>query len=183
MADTKISGATDVGILLATDILPVARSGSSTAYRATGTEVQTFVRTGDISGGSAAAGIIGEYLSAVVTTAVTLATGITSNVATLALTAGDWNVQGEVWLLIGAGGATQLEAGISTTSGVIATAPGIGTARVTVAGASLSTAAVLPMGPTRISLSASGTAYLMANLVFPSGTCTATGVISARRAR
>jgi hypothetical protein len=46
MADTKISAGTDATTLNATDKLPIARSGSTTKFVVTGTEVATFVRIG-----------------------------------------------------------------------------------------------------------------------------------------
>jgi hypothetical protein len=42
MADTKISAASDPGPLVATDRVPLARSGSSAAYAATMAEVRAF---------------------------------------------------------------------------------------------------------------------------------------------
>lgn len=42
MPDTKISAAADIISLVGTDMLPVARSGSSTAYHATATEIATW---------------------------------------------------------------------------------------------------------------------------------------------
>lgn len=42
MADTKISAATDATSLLATDMLPIARSGSTSIYRGTLAEVSSY---------------------------------------------------------------------------------------------------------------------------------------------
>jgi Carbohydrate binding domain len=42
MADTKISAAADAGTLLAADMLPLARSGDTSAYHATVAEIATF---------------------------------------------------------------------------------------------------------------------------------------------
>jgi hypothetical protein len=42
MPDTKISAAADIGTLTATDMVPVARSGSTTSYKGTMAEVATF---------------------------------------------------------------------------------------------------------------------------------------------
>lgn len=44
MADTKISGATDATTLNATDKIAIARSGSTTKYYVTGTEIATFAQ-------------------------------------------------------------------------------------------------------------------------------------------
>jgi len=43
LADTKVSAAADIATLVGTDMVPVARSGSTTAYKGTLTEVTTFV--------------------------------------------------------------------------------------------------------------------------------------------
>src|SRR5215467_13117060 len=45
MPDLKISAAADAGTLLATDMLPLARSGSTTAYHATMSEVAVYTNT------------------------------------------------------------------------------------------------------------------------------------------
>lgn len=42
MADTKISAAGDAGVLISTDMVPLARSGNVNAFRATMSEVATF---------------------------------------------------------------------------------------------------------------------------------------------
>jgi len=46
MADTKISAAADIATLVGTDMVPVARSGATTAYKGTMAEVSTFVVSG-----------------------------------------------------------------------------------------------------------------------------------------
>jgi len=43
LADTKISAAADIATLVGTDMVPVARSGSTTAYHGTMAEVNTYV--------------------------------------------------------------------------------------------------------------------------------------------
>lgn len=46
MADTKITGATDIVTLAATDVIPVGRPGNTTAYKATMAEVKTYTAPG-----------------------------------------------------------------------------------------------------------------------------------------
>ena len=74
---------------------------------------------GDTTGGSAAAGIVGEYVSATVSvgSAVSLSNNVTANVTSMSLSAGDWDVGGLVAFSAGAGTATTgVSAAISTTS-------------------------------------------------------------------
>ena len=58
--------------------------------------------------------IIGEVISSNVTTGVALTTAVAANVTSISLTAGDWDVQGEVWIQLGTGGATTAHAAINT---------------------------------------------------------------------
>ena len=138
---------------------------------------------GATSGNNANAGSIGEVISSVVTTPVTLTSGTPANVASISLTAGDWDVQGEVWVAVGTGGASQVASAIGSTS---ATLPANSTASSrsalsTTFSASLN--ALMPLRPCRASLAATTTYYLITQAVFASGTTTATGNIWARRAR
>ena len=58
MADTKISAATDAGTLLATDMLPLARSGSTSAYHATMTEIGVFANASLPVASTTTAGVV-----------------------------------------------------------------------------------------------------------------------------
>ena len=139
---------------------------------------------GVTNGSDAPPGQIGEVISSVVASpGVTLTTGVSAAVTSLSLTPGDWDVTGEVWIAVGAGGATAIYAGINSGP----TVPGfqaIGAARsnifATITGSQIS---VLPLRSCRVSLSAMTTYYLAVIATFPSGTTTAYGNIIARRAR
>lgn len=137
---------------------------------------------GVTDGSDAAAGQIGQVISTVVVSpGVTLSTGVAKTVASIALTAGDWDVQGEVWPAPSAT-ATVLIAGISTTNNA-ADPQGVGAARNTISVPSGLNVGALPLRTCRVSLSAPATYYLIANVTFASGTCTAFGNIWARRMR
>jgi hypothetical protein len=139
---------------------------------------------GVTDGSNAPAGQIGEVISvAVASPGVTLSNSVVANVGSIALTAGDWDVGGEVWVSTGTGAATALQSAISNVS---ATLPlqGIGTARVIANWpVTASTINAFALRPARVSLAAGATYYLVAIANFPSGTTTAYGNIIARRVR
>jgi len=76
--------------------------------------------TGVTDGSSAAAGVVGEVISAQRTFANRLSLAVSStwyNLATLALPAGDWEISGNVWFLGAAGTiVTRYDSGASATS-------------------------------------------------------------------
>lgn len=135
---------------------------------------------------NAAAGDVGEYIESTIAvgSAVSLTTGVTANVTSISLTAGDWDVFGVVIMDSGATtNVTRVAAGTSSTS---ATAditkgyyshihsgyvPGGGQFRA------------MPLNTSRFSLSGTTTIYLVALANFTVSTCTAYGTISARRVR
>ena len=138
---------------------------------------------GVTDGSDAAAGQIGEVISsAIATPGVTLTAATTIAVTSIALTAGDWDVQGEVWIVGGTASPTQVNAGINTGAGF--SASGIGVSRAQIyATFTANTTQVLGLRTARVSLSAGATYYLNAQANFASGTCTAYGNIWARRMR
>lgn len=135
---------------------------------------------------SAPTGYIGEYVESTVAlgAAVSLTTGVVTNITSISLTAGDWDVSGVVLMDSGATtNITRVTAGTSSTS---ATAditkgyyshihsgyvPGGGQFRA------------MPLNTSRFSLSGTTTIYLVALANFTVSTCTAYGTISARRVR
>jgi hypothetical protein len=127
---------------------------------------------GVTDGSDAAAGQIGEYLVATAS-GVALATNVQATVVSLPLTAGDWDVTGDVAFHITGATSSHYGAGVDAIAQeIIATIPtGSGTWRLG-SGA-----------PVRHSLSAPGTALLVAIATFSAGTVAADGVIQARRIR
>lgn len=136
------------------------------------------VRKGVTDGSDAAAGDIGEYLSASAS-GVPLTSNVPCDVTTLALTAGDWDVRGDADVATSAG-VTQALIWIGTAPTTIATQ---GSSGMIIGGVTTVFAPHFPAGPVRVSLAAPGTVYLGTRVVFASGTVSASGTISARRMR
>ena len=131
--------------------------------------------TGVVDGSNAAAGQIGEYLSAS-SGSVSLSNGTTTDIVTLALTPGDWDVEGNV-TFTPTGAVSYAACSVSTVSA------SIGGLATRVPGASATTQIRIGTGgAVRISVSAAATAYLTAQSAF-AGSMTATGAIRARRVR
>jgi len=133
---------------------------------------------------NAIAGAVGEYIQDVVPTpGVALATGVVSNVGSIALTPGDWDVDGTVDFLPAATTSlTELIFGLSTATGALGGQDTFGqlSSAAEVPGANL----IVQRTPTvRISIAANTTVYLVAEGVFTVSTLNAFGTIRARRVR
>lgn len=126
---------------------------------------------------SAAAGKIGEYVSATTGTAVSLTSNAVSALISVSLTAGDWEVSGVVSLAPSVS-VTNNWAAVGTVSGTIDAFPARYQSLVT-----FSTSSQFPVPSRRINIAATTTVYLQAAAVFASGTCTGQGFIQARRIR
>lgn len=141
---------------------------------------------GATNGGNAAAGSVGELLESSIATgsAVSLVTATAKNVTSISLTAGDWDVFGNIGF-VPAGGTTisQINGGISLNSNTLPTAPNGGAqfqlqTTFTAGGAQL-----VPVGMMRISISITTTVYLVVQSTFGVSTMAAYGYIGARRRR
>lgn len=140
---------------------------------------------------SAASGKVGEYtsLTLAAASAVVLSTGVGTSVLGLGLTAGDWNVWGQAFfhpqsLTVVSG----MVAAISTTAGSSAAGlPGLlsGAQNQIGLGAGLTggSDSSIPVGPTRISIASSATAFLNTSLTFATSTAAVYGILQARRVR
>jgi hypothetical protein len=144
---------------------------------------------GTTTNNSAAAGTVGEYISASVAAASpsSLTTATPINLASISLTAGDWDVDSNV-SFVGNGAATIsfLGSSISTTSAALdTTTPGrycaAGYPNTILGSYSGIVSSVVPK--IRISLGSTTTVYLVVEAVFGAGTVSAWGIISARRVR
>lgn len=142
---------------------------------------------GTATNDNATAGNIGEYItSTVASNAVALTSGNAANATSISLTAGDWDVSGNVFY-VGAASTTvsYAEAAINTTSatrnqansGTFYAAGGTYFGSVNGSGFTL----VAPT--TRVSISSTTTVYLIAFMNFGASTATAGGTIRARRVR
>jgi hypothetical protein len=139
--------------------------------------------------GNASTGYVGEFVSSVVLigSAVALTTAVTANVTSISLTAGDWDVWGEVYYT-GASSTTYAgqSASINTVSATFPSTPSASTS-TTISGFSGSFVTTgsqfITANPCRINVSSTTTVYLLANGAFSVSTCSAYGVIRARRKR
>lgn len=148
-------------------------------------------RIGTSTNDSAAAGEIGELITATVASgaAVALTSPTAKNVTSVSLTAGDWDVSGAVSFTLAGATCTLAQAGISAATNALPTqagGSGIGTDPL-VGGSFLSTALTgvqnLAIPPVRVTLAATTTIYLVAQTTFSLGTSAAYGTIRARRIR
>jgi hypothetical protein len=135
---------------------------------------------------NASAGNAGEYISSTIATgaSVALTNGVTANVTSISLTAGDWDVTGVVDFTFGATTSyTNLAGGVSTTSATLGAQDSFFDFETP---AEVPTAANDPawVVPTvRLSLSATTTVYLVAQAAFTVSTLKAYGTLRARRMR
>jgi hypothetical protein len=166
---------------------PTAAPGINTTQLATTAFVAATAlpRAGVTDGSNAAAGQIGEYISqtVLVGAAVPLASGVTSTVTTISLTAGDWDVSGNVaFQPVPAASVTAVIAGISL-GAVFATEPSGGAIQALIVPFTTGQFQTLLAGTLRVSVAATTTVYLLAQGTFSGGTCGAYGFIGARRRR
>lgn len=143
--------------------------------------------TGVVDGSDAAAGKIGEFKQTIVPlgSAVALTNNVPKDVATLVLTAGDWDLYGVV--VISSISATTVsnspqKAGVGPTQDTLPTTLDL-TAQlpVTLTTSALNITLICPRQ--RVSLAAGATYHLVASAVFSAGTVTGYGRIEARRVR
>lgn len=127
---------------------------------------------GVTDGSEATAGQVGEYLTA--SGSVALADGSPAAVASLTLSAGDWDVIGHVVFNLAATDSNQYQ--------YAAAIDGVGTQIIATITAS-SGVYWLPAGPVRRNVTASTVVQLVAVAGFTAGTVSVDGTISARRAR
>jgi hypothetical protein len=141
-----------------------------------GVEIQ-----GTTAAGNATAGFVGEMISSTiaVASAVSLSNGTNKDVTSISLTAGDWDIWGNVFITLSVG-CGSMSSWSSTTS---ATKPDVSliTQVVFATGTCGSTGMVIPFA--RYNISSTTTVYLSCVCSFASGTGTACGGIFARRVR
>lgn len=134
--------------------------------------------TGILTGTAAAAGIVGQEVSANSGSAVSLTSGALANVISISLPAGDWELDSAL-RVNNAGNVTALSFGVSQTSAVLPTNWwDLYNITTTLAAGNSSRQGMRR----RVLLSATTTLYLVVQCTFTS-TCTADGYIRARRMR
>lgn len=139
-----------------------------------------------VSNGSAAnSGSVGEVISSAVASGagVALSTTVTANVTSISLTAGDWDVWGEVGFLVSTSTTpTFFSGGINTTSASIPD-PITGSNFALAAAFTASVSASFSAGKRQISVATTTTVYLVALANFGTSTMKAYGGLYARRIR
>ena len=153
----------------------------------TGLTITTPNIVGTSTNNNASAGSVGEIIesSIAIGSATSLTTATAKTITSISLTAGDWDVWGNIGFIpAGTTTATAFWSTISTTNNTLPTAPNGGgyafNAYSLPAGTSGS---IMPCGQTRISVASTTTIYLVAQATFAVSTMTAYGYIGARRRR
>lgn len=159
-------------------------SFTTLAASSTITPSQTAGIVGTTTNNNANAGSVGEYVSAqlVVTSGITLTNAVPTNILSISLSAGDW----EVWGSLGftATAENSYQGYISTVSATIPasnTWPANGS--IIFDSVSRPGGAVFAIPSIRLSLASTTTVYLVANIGFSSGTTVGYGLLQARRRR
>lgn len=164
-----------------------AADNSTVIMEMTATAITTNIKTaikGTATNDTAAAGYVGEYISsAIASGTVPITTATATNVTSISLTAGDWEICGAVsYGQVGAPTFTRTIASINTTSATLNTQ---GDTRFdSPTGPSANSDSTVTIPGYRLSLSGTTTVYLIAFANFSGGTsANAYGRISARRVR
>jgi len=154
---------------------------------ATGTSLAFSPTTGGIIGtttnDNAAAGKVGEFVSSVIAdaSAVSISSATNTNLTTISLTAGDWDVWGNVNFGTVTVGSSFMAAWISSTSAALpdnSLFSGLNSATGTIGSQSGITAPLV-----RFSLAGTTTIYISARINLTGGTANMCGGIYARRRR
>ena len=126
---------------------------------------------------SVSPGFVGEFVSSVipVASAISLSTTVAANVTSISLTAGDWDVWGNLFFAVG-GACTANQGWISSTS---ATLPD--NSLITLLQGTALTTQGVPVPQLRFLINTTTTIYLSARALFTTSTVTASGGIYARR--
>jgi|SRR6267154_54242 len=189
--NTGLSGATGTGSFVGSTSPTLT---TPTIGAATATSLVFSPTTGGIIGtttnNNADAGKVGEFVSSVILvgSAVALTTNTTANITSVSLTAGDWDIYGELWT---GGTATaviqKISAGITATSATMPTTPSTSTSNILSGTLSLTVGTdfipIFDVSPCRISLSGTTTIYLVANNSFTTEAVNGYGKLCARRVR
>lgn len=175
-ADVGLSNVANVDTTNASNI----SSGTLPAARTNGHQ------NGTATNDNAAAGEVGEYQSILVPTGspVSLTSGATTNITSLSLTAGDWDVGGNV-VFLPAGTTTTSEYHVSTgtTSATLDPNGASGASNAIHTSIPAGQAGILPAGVRRYSFASTTTVFLLCTQTFAVSTMNGSGYLWARRAR
>jgi hypothetical protein len=141
---------------------------------------------GTTTNDNANAGNVGEFISSNVAigSAVSLTTATPANVTSISLTAGDWDVRGNIGFSeAGTTTSTSQIAAIGQTSATLPTAPNGGCYNSNSGSGVTGAGFVMSTGSCRVTLASTTTLYLVAQANFAISTNAAYGFIGARRVR
>jgi hypothetical protein len=161
----------------------IVTANTSVTLPTSGTLLATVVQApGSATNDSANAGNLGEYISSTVTAGapVGISSSTSTNVTSISLTAGDWDLWGVIIFQVMSVAATTCQAWMNTVSATPPTLPNGGGFNAIYS--TLSAGTSIPCGPWRLSLASTTTVYLTAFATF-SGASNVIGFIGARRRR
>jgi hypothetical protein len=161
-------------------------TGSGSLVFGTSPTLTTPNIVGTSTNNNASAGSVGEVIESTVLTAsaVSMTSGATTNITSISLTAGDWDVWGNIWFKPAAGTIMSYTASaITTTSATFPTPPNGGASNTLRLTFPASVEQGFPVGMMRLSLSATTTVYLIGYVEFTVSTQKAYGYLGARRIR
>lgn len=181
-----------IGLNSTGDFIWYDNGGSGTAFSLPGGVGNAhFFHNVQIDGGivgtttndSATAGNIGEEIESLIASgsATSLTTATAKNVTSISLTAGDWDVSGNVNFTETTSTVTARSAGINTTSATVPTNGSEGYCGVQ--STLTSEINTITLSRKRISIASTTTVYLVGSATFSAGTCAGFGTITARRVR
>ena len=157
-------------------------TGTGAAVFATSPSITTPNIIGTSTNNSAAAGSVGEVITATATQA--LSSGSVVNVTSITLTAGDWDLSGMLrYSTAGATTTTDVTSAIATANNVVSGGSLVDFFAQTRVTSTTDFATTHTFAPTRISISGNTTYYLNCQGTFATSTASAIGRIRARRMR
>lgn len=138
---------------------------------------------GTATNDNAAAGDVGEYVTSGQVSGVGLSNNTPTNITSISLTAGDWEVSGNAGIVTGAASAVTLFEACASLNGTAITPIETGATllfNISI-GASATNRFAIP--PQRASLSTTTSVFLNVEATITSGSATGNGVLRARRVR
>lgn len=156
-------------------------TGSGSLVLGTSPTITTPNIVGVANGSNAAAGSVGEYVTAT-GTAVSMTNATPTNVTSISLTAGDWDVFGNVQFIAAASTViVNMQSGINTVTSTLPVSPNEAITTGVTFSANAQFSQVVPRQ--RLSLSGTTTVFLVVQAGFNTSTLTTTSYIAARRVR
>lgn len=160
-------------------------AASSGAILIGNTNATKVVIRGTATNDSAAAGMVGEFITATAApAAVSLSTGTSVNVTSVSLTAGDWDCSGTINYTYGATTSiTNLSGGPSQTTGTLPTQDNMFDFESAAQVPTNTKVGSIPTPVTRQLLSGSASVFLVTQATFSASTLSAGGTLRCRRVR